>query len=63
MLSARVDLGALPAAVLLKRPPLAGQLQEAGITYEPMDNTFRAIADSARTQALPTAFPSRVRTV
>ena len=36
---------------------LAGQLQQAGIAYEPLDNTFRTLADPARAQALADAFP------
>jgi hypothetical protein len=36
---------------------LAGQLQQAGIAAEPLDNTFRTLADPARAQALADAFP------
>ncbi len=36
---------------------LAGQLRQAGIAVEPLDNTFRALGGSARAQALADAFP------
>jgi len=36
---------------------LAGQLRQAGIAVEQMDNTFRLIGDSAQAQALADAFP------
>jgi hypothetical protein len=36
---------------------LAGQLRQAGIPYEPLDNTFRVVGDFARAQALADAFP------
>jgi len=36
---------------------LMGQLQRVGIAVEPLDNTFRALGDSARAQALADAFP------
>ena len=36
---------------------LAGQLQQAGIAFTQLDNTFRSIADGARAQALADAFP------
>ncbi len=36
---------------------LAGQLRQAGIAVEPLDNTFRVRGDSARAQALADAFP------
>jgi hypothetical protein len=35
---------------------LAGQLQQAGIDFAPLDNTFRTLADPARAQALADAF-------
>src|SRR5579871_3568714 len=37
---------------------LAGQLQQAGIAFQQRDNTFTAIADFSRAQALAEAFPS-----
>ena len=36
---------------------LAGQLRQAGIAVEPLDNTFRLVGDPARAQALADAFP------
>src|SRR5712691_8581948 len=36
---------------------LAGQLQQAGIAVQPLDNTFRTIGDSTQAQALADAFP------
>jgi hypothetical protein len=36
---------------------LLGQLRQAGIAVEPLDNTFRALGDPARAQALADAFP------
>ena len=36
---------------------LRGQLRQAGIAVEPLDNTFRALGDPARAQALADAFP------
>ncbi len=36
---------------------LAGQLRQAGIAVEPLDNTFRLLGDSVRAQALADAFP------
>jgi hypothetical protein len=36
---------------------LRGQLRQAGIAVEPLDNTFRLIGDSVRAQALADAFP------
>lgn len=36
---------------------LGGQLRQAGVAYEPLDNTFRALADPARAQALADGFP------
>jgi len=36
---------------------LAGQLRQFGVAAEPLDNTFRAIADPARAQALADGFP------
>jgi hypothetical protein len=36
---------------------LAGQLRQAGIAFQPLDNTFSLIGDSARAQALADAFP------
>ena len=36
---------------------LAGQLAQAGIAYEQLDNTFRVIGDWAQAQALADAFP------
>lgn len=36
---------------------LAGQLRQAGIAVEVLDNTFRLIGDSARAQTLADAFP------
>ena len=36
---------------------LAGQLRQAGITFRPLDNTFRALGDSAQAQTLADAFP------
>lgn len=37
---------------------LAGKLQQAGIAFQPLDNTFRTIADFAQAQALADAFPT-----
>jgi hypothetical protein len=36
---------------------LAGQLRQAGISFQPLDNTFRALGDSVQAQALADAFP------
>jgi hypothetical protein len=36
---------------------LCGQLRQAGIAVEPLDNTFRLVGDPARAQALADAFP------
>jgi len=36
---------------------LRGQLRQAGIAVEPLDNTFRMLGDSVRAQALADAFP------
>jgi len=36
---------------------LLGQLRQAGIAVEPLDNTFRALGDSAQAQTLADAFP------
>ncbi|MEK7281032.1 MAG: MarR family transcriptional regulator [Chloroflexota bacterium] len=36
---------------------LAGQLQQAGIAFQQLDNSFSSIADFARAQALADAFP------
>src|SRR2546423_7855758 len=36
---------------------LAGQFQQAGIAFQPLDNTFRTIGDSDQAQALADAFP------
>jgi hypothetical protein len=36
---------------------LSGQLRRAGIAVEVLDNTFRALGDSAKAQALADAFP------
>jgi len=36
---------------------LTGHLRQTGITVEPLDNTFRALGDSAQAQMLADAFP------
>ncbi len=36
---------------------LTGQLRQAGIAVQPLDNTFRVLGDSAQAQALADAFP------
>ncbi len=36
---------------------LLGQLRQPGIAVEPLDNTFRALGDSAQAQTLADAFP------